>query len=104
MEPVEQMLGLRAQVELEIPDRLAPIGEKLDLLVHLEALRLEEFEEAALRLLVIGLHEGKAFARRCGLFVIPSEREDALTGNHLEPALLTALRFDVAAIDPDGQR
>ena len=62
MEPVEQMLGLRAQVELEIPDRVAPIGEKLDLLVHLEALGLEEFEEAALRFLVIGLHEGKAFA------------------------------------------
>ena len=39
---------LRAEVELEIPDRLAPIGEELDLLVHLEALGLEELEEAAL--------------------------------------------------------
>ncbi len=38
------------------------------------------------------------------MFVVPSEREDALPGNHLEPALLTALRFDVAAIDPDRQR
>jgi hypothetical protein len=62
MEPVEQVLGLRAEVELEIPDCLAPIGEKLDLLVHLEALGLEEFEEAALRFLIISLYKGEACA------------------------------------------
>jgi hypothetical protein len=62
MEPVEQMIGFRAQVELEISDRLAPIGEKLDLLVHLETLGLEELKEAALRFLIIGLYKGKAFA------------------------------------------
>ena len=62
VKPVEQMVGFRAQVELEIPDRVAPIGEKLDLLVHLETLRLEEFEEAALGFLIIGLYEGKTFA------------------------------------------
>ena len=31
------------------------------------------------------------------MFVVPLEREDALPGNDLEPPLLAALRFDVAA-------
>ena len=62
VEPIEQMLRLRAQVELEIPDRVAPIGQKLDLLIHLEALRLEKLKETALGFLIIGLHEGKTFA------------------------------------------
>src|SRR5258705_9333217 len=45
MEPVEQMLGFRTQGELEVAGRVTPIGEKLDLLVHLETLGLEEVEE-----------------------------------------------------------
>src|SRR5712692_1865145 len=104
MEPVEQMIGLRAEVELEIPDRLAPIGEKLDLLVHLQALGLKKVEEAALGLLVIRLYKGKTFTRGRSVFVVPSEREDTLAGNHLEPALRTALGFDIAAINTDRQR
>src|SRR5437660_6195966 len=98
------MLRFRAQVKLQIPYGVAPIGEKLDLLVHLQALGVEEFKEAPLGFLIIGLDEGKAFAGGCGGFVVSSECEDALAGNHLEPPLLATLRFHVAAIDPDCQR
>ena len=38
------------------------------------------------------------------MFVVPSEREDALPGNDLEPPVLAALRFDVAAINTHRQR
>jgi hypothetical protein len=103
-EPVEQVFRFRAQIALEIPDGVAPIGEKLDLLVQLQALGLQELKEAPLGFLVIGLHEGKAFARGCGVFVVPSERQDALAGNHLEPTLLAPLGFDIAAIDTDRER
>ena len=37
------------------------------------------------------------------MFVVPSEREDAFPGDHLEPPLLATLRFDVTTIDPDRQ-
>src|SRR5512145_3356795 len=103
MEPIEQVLCFGTEIELNVSHRVAAVGEKLDLLVHLQALRLQELKEAPLGFLIISLHEGKAFARRCGVFVVPSERQDALARNDLEPSLLAALRFDVATINTDCQ-
>ena len=39
--PVEDMLGFRAHVELQVAHGVAAIGEKRDLLVELHPLRLE---------------------------------------------------------------
>ena len=104
MEPIEQMLGLGIEVELEVAHGVAAIGEKGDLLVELVALRLEHLEEPAFGFLVIGLHEGKTLAgdRLLGLFPAVKGQE-TLARDHLEAALLP-LRFHVAAIDPHGQR
>ena len=70
MEPIEQMLGLGIEIELEIAHGVAAIGEKRDLLVQLVALGLEHLEEPAFGFLVIGLDEGKTLAGdgRLGLF------------------------------------
>ena len=89
MEPIEQMLGLRVEVELELAHGVAAIGEKGDLLVQLVALRLEHFEQAPFGFLVKGLHEGKALAgdRLLGLLAA-CERQETLAGDDLEPALL----------------
>ena len=64
MKPVEQVLGLRVQVQLEVAHRVAAVGEKRELLVHLMALRLEHLEQAAFGLLVQGLDKPKALAGR----------------------------------------
>jgi hypothetical protein len=44
MEPIEQVLRIRVQIELELAHRVAAIGEKRDLLIELVTLRLEHFE------------------------------------------------------------
>src|SRR4051812_40681146 len=99
MEPIQEMLGLRVEVELELSHGIATIGEKGDLLVQLVTLRLEDFEESPLRFLVKGLHEGETLAgdRFLGLFPT-SEGEQTLAGDDLKPALF-ALRFHIPAID-----
>ena len=55
MEPVKQVIRFRTEIALHVADRVASIGEKLDLLVHLETLGLEQLEEPAFGLLVIDL-------------------------------------------------
>ena len=86
MKPIQQVLGLRVQVELKVPHGIATIGEKRDLLVPLMPLRLEHLEQAPFRLRIQGLHESKALAGGDILFVLPSEGQDALADNDLERA------------------
>jgi hypothetical protein len=44
MKPIQEMLGLRVEVELEIAHGLPAIGQKGDLLIELVTLRLKHFE------------------------------------------------------------
>src|SRR5215470_6194689 len=103
MEPIEEVICLRTEIELHIADGVAPIGEKLNLLIHLETLGLEQLEQPAFGLVVIGLDKGKALDGRIGLLLAAPERQNALARNDLEPALLRALRLDIAAVNADGQ-
>src|SRR2546422_7117327 len=104
MEPIEEVICLRTEIELHIADGVAPIGEKLNLLIHLETLGLEQLEQPTFGLLVIGLDKGKALDGRMGLLLTAPERQYALARNDLEPALLSALRLDVPAVNANGQR
>ena len=79
MEPVKQVIRFRTEIELHVADRVPSIGEKLDLLIHLEALGLEQLEQPAFGLLVIGLDKGKALDGRIGLLLTAPERQDALS-------------------------
>jgi hypothetical protein len=56
------MIGFRTQIELQITDRIAAIGEKLDLLIGLHSMRLSVLEEPAPGLVVISLDKGKGLA------------------------------------------
>src|SRR4030095_4973442 len=103
MEPVKQVIRFRTEIELHVADRVPSIGEKLDLLIHLETLGLEQFEQPAFGLLVIGLDKGKAFDGRIGLLLAAPERWDALARTALEPALLTALRLHVSPVNAHRQ-
>jgi hypothetical protein len=102
MKPVQEMLRVWVQIELEIPHGVAAIGEKSNLLVELVALQLEHLEEPPFRFLVMRLYERKALTGdwRFGLFS-PREGQQTLAGNHLEPAL-PAEGTDVAPIDAHG--
>ena len=60
MKPIEQVIGFRAQIELDIPYSVATIREKLDLLIRLHPLGLQDLEQAAFGLRVKGLHKAKA--------------------------------------------
>jgi hypothetical protein len=102
MEPIEQVLRFGTEVALHITDRVTPIGEELDLLVHLEALGLEQLEETAFGFLIVGLDKGKALAGGIGLLLPAPECQDALACNDLEPALLHALCLDVPAVNAHG--
>jgi hypothetical protein len=102
VKPVEQVLCFGTEVELHIADGVAPIGEKLDLLVHLEALGLEQLEQPALWFLVVRLDKGKALAGRGGVVFAASECQDALSCDDFKPPLLHPLRLDVPAVNPHG--
>src|SRR5215831_20384778 len=102
MEPIEEVICLRTEIELHIADGVAPIGEKLDLLVHLETLGLEQLEQPALWLLVVRLDKGKALAGRGGVVFAASERQDALPCDDFKPPLLHPLRLDVPAVNTHG--
>jgi hypothetical protein len=78
MKPVQQMLGFRAEVPLEIPHGVSAMREKGELLIHLEPLGLPELEQAALGLRVNGLDKAKAPTRRDIFFVLLCEGEDTL--------------------------
>jgi hypothetical protein len=104
MKPIEQMLGLWVEIELEVTHRVTPIREKRNLLVELVALRLEHLKEAAFGFLVIGLDEGKTLAGDRLLGFFPAVKgQETLARNHLEGPLFP-LGLHVAPIDPDCQR
>ena len=52
MKPIEEVLGLWAEVQLEVAHRVPAVGEKGELLIHLEALGFQDLEQAAFGLLV----------------------------------------------------
>jgi hypothetical protein len=76
VKPVEEVLGVRVQVELEVAHGLTTIGEKGDLLVELVPLRLEHLEQPPFRFLVIRLYKGETLTgdRRLG-FLAASKRQ-----------------------------
>src|SRR5205085_694157 len=84
MKPIEEMLGLWVEIQLEISDRIAAIREKRELLVHLMALRLQHLEQAPFRFRIESLHKPKALAGRNIFRVLPSEGEDTLADNDFE--------------------
>jgi len=47
VKPVQQMLSRRTEIELQVTDRVATIGEERDRLVHLQSLCLEHLEKAS---------------------------------------------------------
>jgi hypothetical protein len=99
-QPIEQVLRFGTERELNVSHRVAAIGEKLDRLVHLKALELEQLEPSALGLFVRGLHKRKALDGRVGLLLTAAKRQNAFACNDLEPALLHPLRFDVTPSMP----
>jgi hypothetical protein len=103
MKPVQQVLGLRVQVQLEVPHRVAPIGQERDLLIHLMPLRLQDLEQAPFRLYIQGRHKAKALAGWDILLVLASEDEDALADNDFEMLLFLLPVADIATIDPDRE-
>jgi hypothetical protein len=93
MEPIEQVLCVGVQIELELAHGVPTIGEKGDLLVELMALRLEHFEQATFWFLVVGLDKGKAFTGD-SLFglLAPCKGQQTLARDHLEPPLPRTMR------------
>ena len=59
MEPVEYVLRMRVQECRQFAHRIAPVGEKGDLLAGNDPLRLKHFVQAALRLPIHSAHQGK---------------------------------------------
>jgi hypothetical protein len=82
VKPIKEMLGLQVRVQLEVPHRVAPIGQERDLLIHLMPLRLQDLEEAPFRLRIQGLHKAKTFAGWEILLVVSSEGEDTFAHDH----------------------
>ena len=99
VEPVQQVFGLRVQVEREVAHVVGAVGEEGDLLVGLHALGGEQLEQPPLGFGVVGLDEAEAFGRPVG--------GHALAGDDLEPAVAAGAlpgRVHVAAVQADGQR
>ncbi len=99
MEPVQIVLGVGVEVEREVPDVLAAVGEEDHGLVGLHALAAQYLEQASFRLGVDLLHEREALRGTVG--------GHALARDHFEPAVTAGgLRtgVDVAAVQADDQR
>jgi len=79
MEPIEQMLGLGIEIQLQLAHRIAAVGEKGHLLIHLHTLGSEHLKHAPLGLGVIAVDKGKTFR---GAF-----RGHAFPCNHLKPPI-----------------
>src|SRR4029453_18816250 len=75
------MRRLGTYLPLEVPKRVLTIGEKGDLLVHLEVLRVQHLIQTALRLCVECLHKSKALDRGRSVFFTLFKAPDALTDN-----------------------
>ena len=97
MKPVKNMRGLRAHLQLKRTKRVVAVGKKGDLLVHLEALRVQHLIQASFRLGIQRLHKTKAFAGGRLVCFILSKGTRTLAHNDLEVVLL---REPVAHIPP----
>ena len=76
MEPVEQVLGVGVEVQRQVADVVAAVGEEGDGLVGLHALGDEQVEQAPFEFAVVGLDEPEALGR-------PVRRAlPAITSNH----------------------
>src|SRR5213592_3949915 len=91
------MRSLRAHLELERPQRVVAIREKGNVLVHLQALRVQHLIQASFRLRIKRLHKTKAFAGGALVVFIFSKAQCTLTHNNLDVVLL---REPVAHVPP----
>jgi hypothetical protein len=94
MEPIQQVLGFRVEIELQVAHSVAAIGEKGDLLIQLHTMALEHLEESSFTLAVIRLHEAKAFT---GSFLW-----NGFVHDHFKMSLLVIPLSNVTAINSDG--
>ncbi len=99
MKPVKDMLCKRIEALGHIAERIAPIGEKGDGLVHLHPLALQDFKQSSLGLGIVARDQPKtgrgSFSCR------------AFAHNHFKRAIFALLRrarVNVATIEADGQR
>src|SRR6266446_4736236 len=69
------MRSLRAHLELERTKRVVAIREKGNVLVHLQALRVQHLIQASFRLRIQRLHKTKAFAGGCLVCFILSKAQ-----------------------------
>src|SRR4051812_38672940 len=82
------------QIQLHLPNILAAVGEKLQLLIRLHPVRLQKLKQTTLGSFIVRLHESEASAGEFRfLFWYPAERQDAL-----------ALAAHIPAIDANGER
>jgi hypothetical protein len=63
VEPVQQVGGLGVEVQRQVADVLAAVGEEGDLLVVLHALGAQDLVQASLGFGVVGLDEREALGR-----------------------------------------
>ena len=79
MKPVQQVFSLRIQIELHVAHVLAAVGKKIDLLVGLHVLALEQLKQTALGFFIVSLNPGKAPSRQFLFsFLVPLKSQDAL--------------------------
>ena len=98
MEPVEVVLSLRVEVQGQVTDVFASIGEEGDGLVGRHALGGEDLEQAPPGLGLDLLDEREALRLAVG--------GHALARDHLEPAVFAGGLgggVDIAAVEPHGQ-
>ena len=93
------MRGLGAHLQLKFPQLVVPIREKGDLLVHLQALRLQHLIQTSLRLGIKRLHKPKALVRGRLLIFILCKASHTLADNDLEIMLLVK---PVAYVSPSN--
>lgn len=92
------MFGFRTEIHLQIPDGIAPIGHKHDLLMYLRALRFQDFKQASLWFLIVLVDEGENLGADFGLH--------AFAGNDFEPAFGSGFlirRVDITAVQTGHQ-
>jgi hypothetical protein len=97
--PIEEMLRVRVEVELELTHRVPTIGQKRDLLVHVMALRLKHLEQAPLGLRIQGLDKPKALAGRDIRLILSAKGQEALADDDFEVTLLLVLIAHISTID-----
>src|SRR5215510_11450393 len=100
MKPVQDMRRLGAHLQLELTQCVIAIGKKRNLLVHLQALRVQHLMQASLRLgVVIRLYKPKTFVPEDLVIFTLANPQRTLTHNDLEVVLLGAPIAHVASIN-----